>query len=296
MELPSNNAAEIETYFHSQLDEIYGKEEVKVFVKLIFNNILNINTLNINILNKSINILESEVDTLNKILQRLKKNEPLQYILGSTHFYGMEIKVNPSVLIPRPETEELVHLILNTKPETPRPERVEGRNPKPRIIDIGTGSGCIAIALKKNIPNALVTGIDISEEALQTAKQNSLANSEDVSFLLHDVLNNEPLPKADIIVSNPPYITHEEKQQMHKNVLEHEPHLALFVSNNDPLQFYKAITTKAVKSLSKGGLLFFELNPLYANEVLSLVKSAGFKQAQLIKDINGKNRILKAEL
>ncbi len=282
MELPSNRVKEIVTYFHAELDKMYGKNEVKVFISIIFENVLNINDLN---LIYDVFILESELDRINKILQRLKKNEPIQYIFGEAQFYGLKLKVNANVLIPRPETEELVDIIIKSI-----------QIPSCKILDIGTGSGCIAIALKKNIPAAIVTGVDVSKEALSVARDNAKQNNVQIDFKELDILSGVILPPVDIIVSNPPYITNTEKLNMHLNVLDNEPHLALFVTNNDPLQFYKAITGKALKSLSKGGMLFYELNEAYGNEVLSLVKESGFTEAVLIKDMIGKNRILKAVL
>lgn len=283
MELPSNKLSDITMCYHKKLDEIYGKDEVNSFISLIYYNILDINYIDKLKYENSL-ILESEMDALNKILQRLKKQEPIQYILGSAHFYGLEFKVNPSVLIPRPETEELVDLILKS----------EIKNKTPHIIDIGTGSGCIAITLKKMRPSWQVTACDISTDAINTATENANINNVDIEFKLYDALASNPLPDCDIVVSNPPYITNDEKDSMNKNVLEHEPHLALFVTNNDPLQYYKAIALNAMSKLSESGLLFFELNPLYANEVAEMVLQCGFKEASIHNDMSGKKRILKA--
>jgi release factor glutamine methyltransferase len=222
---------------------------------------------------------ESAVIALMTILEELKTGKPIQYILQEAWFYKMKFKVNPAVLIPRDETEELVDLII-------RDEKLGGESSK-RLLDIGTGSGCIAIALKKNLPSIAVSAMDVSEEALAVAKINAKDHDLTIQFILADVLNYASAEVFDIIVSNPPYVKDDERDAMHKNVLTYEPHTALFVSNNDPLIFYRAIATLALKNLKQGGRLYFEIN-----EFLGLVTSLGFHDIKLHKDLQLKNRML----
>ncbi len=225
----------------------------------------------------------------NKILTQLKTGEPLQYILGNTEFYGLKFLVNPSVLIPRPETEELVEWVLSSW-QLPVSSGY--------ILDIGTGSGCVAISLKKNLPGAQVSAIDISPEALQTAKQNAELNEVDVNFIEADILNLTSaidIPNSEIIISNPPYVTLADKKQMHANVTDFEPHTALFVQEDDPLIFYKAIANFSFNNLTKGGLLFFEINENYGREIVELLENSGFKNVELRKDMSGKDRMIKAQ-
>ena len=228
---------------------------------------------------------------LKQILDQLITGKPLQYVLGHTEFYGLPFKVNPSVLIPRPETEELVDWVLNSNLP---PSAIN-------ILDIGTGSGCIAISLKKNLPNAPVWAMDISATALKTAKENAELNSVNVNFIEADVLNSTQtfnlLPSTfNLLISNPPYVTPTDKQLMHTNVTDFEPHSALFVSQEDPLLFYKAIADLAIEKLVKGGLLFFEINESYGNEMLSMLTNKGFKEIELRKDMSGRDRMIKAVL
>ncbi|MBP8157129.1 MAG: peptide chain release factor N(5)-glutamine methyltransferase [Flavobacterium sp.] len=234
------------------------------------------------------------------IVSDLKSHKPIQYILGETEFYGLPFLVNENVLIPRPETEELVALIIKEG----KGKREEG---KVRILDIGTGSGCIPIALKKNLPNAEVYAVDVSEKALATAKKNSELNDVKVNFINVDILkindlkqlptSNFQLPTFfDIVVSNPPYVRNLEKAEIHPNVLEFEPHLALFVEDNDALLFYRKITELAKKNLNLNGQLYFEINQYLGKETLALVESFGFKNVKLIKDIYGNDRMISASL
>ena len=236
--------------------------------------------------------ITADVQTkLRQILDQLITGKPLQYVLGHTEFYGLPFKVNPSVLIPRPETEELVDWVLNSNLP---PSAIN-------ILDIGTGSGCIAISLKKNLPNAPVWAMDVSATALKTAKENAELNSVNVNFIEADVLNSTQtfnlLPSTfNLLISNPPYVTPTDKQLMHTNVTDFEPHTALFVSQEDPLLFYKAIADLAIEKLVKGGLLFFEINESYGNEMLSMLTNKGFKEIELRKDMSGRDRMIKAVL
>jgi release factor glutamine methyltransferase len=218
------------------------------------------------------------------ICNELKTGRPIQHIFGKTSFYGCLIKINNETLIPRPETEELVDLIIRENP------MFNGR-----ITDIGTGSGCIAIALAKNLPDAQITGIDISEGALLLAKKNAQMNKVHVSFIKADILNSNQKPKypAGLIVSNPPYIRESEKQFMNKNVLDFEPHKALFVPDNDPLMFYRSILDSSKRILLPGGKIYFEINESMGKEMCDLFVTYGFSGISLNKDINGKDRIIR---
>jgi release factor glutamine methyltransferase len=218
--------------------------------------------------------------------EELKKMRPIQYILGTTSFFGLEFMVNENVLIPRPETEELVDKIIREAPK----QRIN-------VLDIGTGSGCIAIALAKNLSNAHIFAWDISDEALAIAELNAKNNNVKVTFSKEDILQkrNIDLNAFDIIVSNPPYVRECEKKEMSNNVLEYEPHSAIFVSDSNPLVFYKAIADIAIHSLRNNGSLYLEINENLGNETLEMIRSKGFENASLYCDINGKHRIIRAE-
>ena len=214
-----------------------------------------------------------------QIIVDLKTKKPLQYILGETEFYGFKLKVNKDTLIPRPETEEIVDWVLKESFKS--------------ALDIGTGSGCIAIALAK-YSNANISAIDISKNALKVAKENAILNNVTVEFTQQDIFQAKTLDRVDLIVSNPPYVLNSEKVKMKENVLEHEPHLALFVSNENPLIFYKKITDLATKSLTSEGKLFFEINEQFANELIAILTQSGFVDIELKKDINDRDRMIKA--
>jgi release factor glutamine methyltransferase len=227
-----------------------------------------------------------EIEKFESAIHRLSLHEPIQYIIGETEFLGLKFKVDEHVLIPRPETEELVQWLLDDIRESKNPSNL-------KILDIGTGSGCIAISLAKNLPNAEIFALDISEKALKTAKENAGLNKVKVNFIQADILNLEALAgKFDIIVSNPPYVREMEKTEMHRNVLENEPDLALYVKDTDPLIFYKKITKLAEESLIKEGNLYFEINQYLANETEEILKNFGFKTG-LKKDIFGNYRMLR---
>ena len=218
-------------------------------------------------------------DKLNQIIADLKTNMPIQHIIGETEFYGLKFKVNEHTLIPRPETEELVQWILQHEFTS--------------ALDIGTGSGCIPIVLKKN-KDAEITAIDVSESALLVAKENAKINEVEINFLLQDILKTTTLPKVDVIISNPPYVLDKEKELMLANVLDNEPHLALFVPDNNPLLFYKKIADIAFTSLPKNGFLFFEINERFGKETVAMLSVIGFVDIELKKDINDKDRMIKA--
>lgn len=221
-------------------------------------------------------------------IKRLKMNEPVQYIIGKAEFFNLRFEVDENVLIPRPETEELVDWIIK-----------ENILEKPEIVDIGTGSGCIAISLAAGIASASVSAVDVSLGALNIATKNSRLNQVDINFIHADVLTTEAMLKLpdsiEVLVSNPPYVTGKQKKVMHKNVVENEPHLALFVDDNDPLIFYRRIAQIGKSKLKKGGKLYFEINEEFGKETADLVRALGYSNVQVRKDINGKNRMLRAE-
>ncbi|WP_214070307.1 peptide chain release factor N(5)-glutamine methyltransferase [Mucilaginibacter sp. dw_454] len=225
---------------------------------------------------------------INDILTQLKTGKPLQYVLGYTEFYGLKFLVNPATLIPRPETEELVEWVLDSVAGDGTPD--SGL----RVLDIGTGSGCIAISLKKNLPGTDVSAIDFSVDALNTAKKNAKLHEVEVNFIEADILNYSSNASYSIIVSNPPYVTLEDKKRMHRNVTNFEPHSALFVPEDDPLIFYRAIADFALKSLEPNGLLFFEINESLGKETAGLLESKGFKDVELKQDLSGRDRMIKA--
>lgn len=220
---------------------------------------------------------------LNKIFGRLTEGEPVQYVLGRAEFCGRWFSVRPGVLIPRPETEELCAWITaDSKAST-----------SPKVLDIGTGSGCIAITLQLDMPESKVTAWDISADALDVAHENAKQLGANVNFVKLDALNAKPEGEWDVIVSNPPYICEKEKKDMAVNVLEHEPHTALFVPDADPLLFYRAITRLAVQTLSKGGRLYFEINPIYADDTCHMMRAEGMSAVELRSDMYGKQRMAK---
>lgn len=291
---------EIKTIFHKELDDIYPKEEVDAFFYRCIEHYLGLERF-VLVVRPNTTVTKEEEQSLFEALTQLKQERPLQYILGTAHFMDMEFAVNEDVLIPRPETEELVQWIIDdvesqTSDIGYQMSENEHRISEIRILDIGTGSGCIAIALAKNIPNAKVYALDISEKALKVARKNAEANSVDVTFFKQSIL--EPgldlELNFDIIVSNPPYVRELEKKEMKKNVADHEPHLALFVPDDDPLLFYRAIAHFASRNLSKNGGLYLEINQYLGAETQSLLKAHNFSEIELRKDIFGNNRMIKA--
>lgn len=241
---------------------------------------------------------KAELETWNLILEQLKKEIPVQYLLGTTHFYGLEFEVNSNVLIPRPETEELVDWIIQSRNfGTKFNPEVSGQSSKFKILDIGTGSGCIAISLAKNLPNAVVSALDVSDKALATAQKNAELNQVAIQFIHQSILEIEDLGQQfDLIVSNPPYVRHLEKHEIKKNVLDNEPHLALFVEDNDALIFYRKIAQLAQKNLNPQGQLYFEINQYLGQETLDLLQEMGFKDITLRKDIYGNDRMIQCAI
>ncbi|WP_104736161.1 peptide chain release factor N(5)-glutamine methyltransferase [Hanstruepera ponticola] len=283
---------DIQLVFHSELDTIYGLDEVNSFFNILIKHYLNLNRIAL-VLEPDLTLSKLEEQPLFEALSRLENNEPVQYIIGETEFFGLPFKVNKHTLIPRPETEELVEQILKTV-------ILDESKKSIKILDIGTGTGCIAVSLAKNIKNSQVFAVDVSEEALKIAKYNAELNAVNITFIQDDILNpSHPelinsSQNFDIIVSNPPYVRELEKQEIKDNVLKFEPHVALFVPNDDSLIFYKAITTLAVNNLRDGGQLFFEINQYLGEEMKHLLADFKFKNIILIKDIFGNDRIIKA--
>lgn len=282
---------ELKHTFLTELDGQYPKEEINSFFYLLVNHILYLNKIEV-ALDPNFYVNNSVTEFFKNALAELKSEKPIQYIIGSTEFYGLPFTVNKNTLIPRPETEELVDWIVKDAQKT---------NLQPTtILDIGTGSGCIAISLAKNLPSAEVYAIDISEKALQVAKQNAKQNGVTVHFIEADILSSDTNLNTtkdlrfDIIVSNPPYIRNLEKVEIKKNVLDYEPHTALFVNDENPLIFYKAIADFAKKNLKKEGKLYLEINQYLGKETISLLQNKGFKNTELRKDLFGNDRMLKA--
>jgi len=272
--------AELKIHFEKELKGLYSPEEIKNFYFHVLSHLLEIPKLLI--LSQPDKKIDKKVEErTHSIIEKLKKKVPLQYILGQVDFYGLILAVSPAVLIPRPETEELVEWIIKD---------YKGQNAA--ILDICTGSGCIALALKQNLPKASLTGLDVSAEALQVARKNALKLNLDIDLIEADALNLTLKLVPDVIVSNPPYVLPEEKLTMHDNVLLYEPHLALFVPENDPLIFYRSIANFA-KSVNRNITLYFEINETKAAELTLLFKEMGFKNIEVREDINGRDRMLK---
>ncbi|MDB5111790.1 MAG: prmC [Mucilaginibacter sp.] len=287
--------------FQQGLGNLYNKEEVNATTLLIISEILNLSKANIKAFPET-EITTEQAEQLESILAQLRTGKPLQYILGHTEFYGLKFLVNPNVLIPRPETEELVDWAIQSMVNNEwsiGKDQLATNIGQYQMMDIGTGSGCIAISLKKNLPDAQVWAIDISPGALQTAKENARLNEVDVNFIQADILNpiNNSLlttHSLQLIVSNPPYVTPKDKEQMHINVINFEPHAALFVPEDDPLLFYKAIADFAVNNLVNNGLLFLEINESYGPETVQLLANKSFKNIELKKDMSDRYRMIKA--
>lgn len=270
----------------SELKGLYPETEIKSFSYLIIEKLTGFSRTEI-IVNKNTLFSDEQHHVIETFIEKLKKNVPIQYILGETEFFGLTFNVNESVLIPRPETEELVEWIRSEN----------NRSADLNILDIGTGSGCIAISLRHEFPNASVHAFDISEQALNTARSNAERNKLDVTFSRTDILNApETEQRWDIIVSNPPYVTEQEKSSILPNVLEHEPHLALFVPDNDPLLFYRSIALFAKQHLQPQGKLYFEINRTFGVETVELLTNLGFCNVELRKDISGNDRMVRAEI
>lgn len=267
-----------------KLEDIYPKEEIKQLAKLLLQDALNVSSTQLLLLDDDA-LSAEQSKKLEEATNRLSQSEPLQYILGYIEFYDLKLIVSPSVLIPRPETEELVHWIINDTDTN-----------KQSILDIGTGSGCIPLALKHNLSDSYIEAWDISKEALSVARQNAINLKLDVNFKQVDVLKCARVDQPfTCIVSNPPYVRLLEKEMMDANVLKYEPHLALFVENNDPLLFYNAIARLGLNALEPNGSLFFEINEYLEEQMASLLINLGYNHIECRKDLQGKARMMKAK-
>ena len=280
---------EYRTQFIQELLPFFDEGEAESFFYLILEEKQQLKRIDL-AMNPDLTFSNEQMLVWNSLLEQLKCEVPVQYLLGKTSFYGLEFEVNPTVLIPRSETEELVDWIIKSL-------KSNVGNSKLKILDIGTGSGCIAISLAKNIKNAQVFAIDISDKALATAKKNAEINKVEVTFLHQNILETTDLNQNfDIIVSNPPYVRNLEKQEIKKNVLNNEPHLALFVEDNDALIFYKKIAKLAQQNLTQNGELFFEINQYLGQEMIEMLEKMNFSTIELRKDIYGNDRMIRGTI
>ena len=274
---------DIRFYLAKELTGVYKEQETRALANIIIKTVTGITKLH-QLYDSGYLLTSEEAQKIIEFTAELKTGRPVQYILGETIFYNCTIKVNSSTLIPRPETEELVDLVIK-----------ENKEYKGNIIDFGTGSGCIAIALSANLPFSSVTGVEISDDAISIARENAVLNNVNVSFIKSDIFNfdQEAVSKAGIIVSNPPYVRNSEKVQMGRNVLDFEPHLALFVTDSDPLVYYKAILNLADKILLPEGRLYLEINENMGRSMIQLLESYEYNGIEVVPDINDKERIIK---
>ena len=295
------------TEFTSALSSIYPKTEIDSFFFLLIEEFLNLERID-TVLKPDFEINLDKLSLLNSAIKRLQKEEPIQYVLGKTEFYGFPFLVDKFTLIPRPETEELVEWILeDVKAARQKTKDIISSTVEKslEILDIGTGTGCIPISLAKHLPNAKISAIDVSEEALLIANQNAKLNKVEINFIQKNILETGSLDEIikqvqhkefDIIVSNPPYVRELEKVEIKNNVLENEPHLALFVADDDPLIFYSKIADLAKKHLSTNGLLFFEINQYLGRKTIEMLQQKGFRNIELRKDLFGNNRMIKTSI
>ena len=273
--------SDILPYFLNELSDLYPENELKSIMYISIDFHLEL-TKSGTILQSDKFLKNDEISVLINIVDRLQKMEPIQYILSETKFYGLSFHTKKEILIPRPETEELVDWIIK-----------DNQGSEKKYLDIGTGSGCVIISLAKNL-KGIFDAIDISEESIRIADKNSIKNKVNINLKQTDVLHSELEGKWDVIVSNPPYVLNSEKEVMNKNVLNWEPDLALFIEDKNPLLFYKAIAKKASNVLRKNGFLYFEINERFGKETINLLEEIGFVNIELKKDINGKDRMVKA--
>lgn len=279
------NAKKLYSHFKQQITLEESAEEIQHLAFRVLEHELGLSNTEI-LMEKDIGVSNDVLTKLNSIATRLNNHEPLQYILGDEEFMGKRFLVSPAVLIPRPETEELVRLV-------PVPPPASTDEPPIKILDIGTGSGCIAISLKSLMPQAEVYASDVSDEALAIAKSNVERLEPQVTLLKHDILKDDiPVSELDIIVSNPPYVAQHEKQSMQQHVLDHEPHLALFVPDNDPLIFYKAIAARGKHVLKPGGKVIVEINAQSGENTAAVFETEGYSHISLSKDMIGKDRFV----
>jgi release factor glutamine methyltransferase len=262
-----------------------GIDEIQAMAYIILENTLRVSRTDV-LTQRDVSVTSADENAITNAVSRINSQEPIQYVFGWTEFYGRRFNVNPDVLIPRPETEELVSMVK---------EYIKGRNVSgPRILDIGTGSGCIAVTLALEIPGSKVFATDISEKALETARQNAAALKAGVGFFNNNIIDQDiPVESLDVVISNPPYIPLSEKPSMKNNVIRFEPSQALFVSDGDPVVFYRAIAKKAFGSLHSGGLLAVEINERFGSDVVSILTELGFADIRILKDLFHKERIVK---
>ena len=285
------------THFFDLLKNIQDEQEIESFFFILTEYLHNLKRIDV-ALNPDFEISDAAIEKWNAILAQLQQEKPIQYITREAWFYGLRFEVNENTLIPRPETEELVEWIIESQKSKVKSQKFE-------ILDIGTGTGCIPISLKANLPHVNVSAIDVSEKALEVAKRNAASNKVEINFIQANILEVEDLSQLpspiihhpssyNIIVSNPPYVRNLEKQEIKKNVLDYEPHLALFVEDTDALLFYRKIAQLALKNLAPNGLLFFEINQYLGKETVKLLENLGFKNIELKKDIYGNDRMVKS--
>ena len=270
-------------YIRQELQPFYQKVEIEGFIKLIFSHLKSYSLTDL-VLKGEEKLDPEEISAISQIVERLKLSEPIHYILGTADFYGLRLNVNPSVLIPRPETEELVDWIAKSE------------NSVNAVLDIGTGSGCIALSLKNIFVESTVCGCDVSKDALKVAEINAALNNLEAGFFMADILQWPAVKwpsKFDLIVSNPPYVTQNEQNSMAVNVTGYEPHHALFVSDDDPLKFYSSIVKFASEWLNCNGKLYFEINEMFGKQVSGLLHSNGFTHVEMKKDLQGKDRMVR---
>ncbi|MDN3707693.1 peptide chain release factor N(5)-glutamine methyltransferase [Myroides ceti] len=279
------NLKDYKTQFINALLTVVEEEEANSFFYIALDELMHMRRVDLVL--QEVVLSAEQLAQWQGVLEQLLTEKPIQYVFSKAYFYGLEFSVNEHTLIPRPETEELVEWIIHTVKQQPLKQW--------RILDIGTGSGCIPVTLAKNISNAVVTSMDVSEKALEVAKRNADHNGVSVRFLHQDVLKTVSIEEYDLIVSNPPYVRHLEKIEIQKNVLGYEPHLALFVDDSNPLLFYRKITELADAFLAPGGHLFFEINQYLANETLALFENTRLKTTELRKDMRGNDRMVHAE-
>ena len=289
------NINKFRDYFNKTLKKLYPTSEIDTFLFLLLEEYLNFKRIDV-VLKSNFEISSEDLTLLKSSTKLLEQEVPIQYILGKTEFYGFPFILNEHVLIPRPETEELVTSVLNKISKLEPLHPIE-KEKKLKILDIGTGSGCIPISLKRSLPFAEITAIDIANEALIIAQKNASLNKVNINFIQQNILKTTALDDIyDIIISNPPYVRVSEKIEIKNNVLKNEPHLALFVEDNNPLIFYSKIAELAKSHLTKNGTLFFEINQYLGKETVELIKLKGFNKIQLKKDIFGHDRIIIASL
>lgn len=286
MFVSDNSVKSVNRYFKERLGKLFSEREIRIIFQLCIKKRLNLSSSEL-LLSDSVRMSESDLLFFRSVVKRLLNHEPFQYIYGDTEFYGLQLKTDNRALIPRPETEELVDWIIQSHAGN-----------LSTLTDICSGSGCIALALKSKWPEAAITGLDISEDALNLSRENAFLNHLNVTFNQTDVLS-ENLPfennSLELVVSNPPYVTESEKLGMQEHVLLHEPHLALFVSDTSPFIFYDRIAQQALEKLKKGGWLYFEINEKYGLEMIHLMEKTGYKNVDLKEDLQGKSRMIRGQ-